>query len=41
VEVAQLFSGHHLNPAGALLPLGNQSLSNLWLSRGGGTDSCR
>jgi len=32
VRLAQLLSGHQLDPAGALIPLDNQSLSNLWQS---------
>ena len=32
VRLAQLLSGHQLDPAGALVPLDNQSLSNLWQS---------
>ena len=30
VQLAQLLSGHQLDPAGGLLPLDNHSLSNLW-----------
>src|SRR5207247_1656640 len=30
VQLAQLLSGHELDPAGGLFPLDNHSLSNLW-----------